>query len=506
MARQSKAGSEGAPSLSEYLNASNEAYSQPNVTAPANSSYPDGLTILQTRVNGKLQDVYNYDKQDGFYAVAFKTPSDQCLIAYEGTNLFTGDAQFTAGQVVDDAQIVAGQLPNAFTDALKFEKVAAAAAAAPRNNISAGNVFVTGHSLGAAECEYVSAKTGLGGDTFGTPGISTTTPGLLKTALSSADAALTNYVEIGDPVGNFAIENTGSALFPAPIPDIVSSTSPNNQHFGTTNFIGYTNTTSLLAYTSLVAANYAYQGGTEADVGAAAAAFAAAVPDHFLTEYAYDLGVTLGSADHSYGANLACFAQGTRISTTRGNVAVEALAIGDRVVTASGAHRPVRWLGHREVDCRRHPRPREVLPVRVAAGAFGGDRPARDLYVSPGHSICVDTVGEVLIPAGALVNGSTIQQIEMDEVTYWHVELDRHDILLADNLPAESYLDMGNRSFFKEADVVDLAASPDSDPSLRTHADFCRPFYASGTIVDAVRARLNASAAASLEQKAARAA
>ncbi len=35
-------------------------------------------------------------------------------------------------------------------------------------------------------------------------------------------------------------------------------------------------------------------------------------------------------------------------------------------------------------------------------------------------------------------------------VTYWHVELDAHDILLAEGLPAESYLDWGDRPFFTE--------------------------------------------------------
>ena len=54
----------------------------------------------------------------------------------------------------------------------------------------------------------------------------------------------------------------------------------------------------------------------------------------------------------------------------------------------------------------------------------------------------------VLVPAGALVDGRGIVQLEVERVTYWHVELDGHDILLAENLPAESYLAMGNRGFF----------------------------------------------------------
>ncbi len=196
----------------------------------------------------------------------------------------------------------------------------------------------------------------------------------------------------------------------------------------------------------------------------------------------------------TFGQWTLCLASGTLIRTTRGDVAVEDLAVGDLAVTASGAHRPIRWLGHRTMDCRNHPSPHEAMPVRIAAHSFGDNRPARDLRVSPGHSLCLDVLGEVLIPASALVNGSTITQETVDSVTYWHVELDGHDILLADNMPAESYLDMGNRSFFAEAGVVDLDAGPDAP--VRTHADFCRPYHADGPLVAFVRERLAARSSA----------
>ena len=192
-------------------------------------------------------------------------------------------------------------------------------------------------------------------------------------------------------------------------------------------------------------------------------------------------------------AAVTCYVTGTRIATARGEVAVEALVVGDLVVTASGALRALRWLGHRDVDCRRHPRRDAVLPIRIAAHAFGANCPSRDLYVSPGHSILVDVMGEALVPAGALVNGTTVAQVEVASVTYWHVELDSHDVILAENLPAESYLDMGNRHFFAESGIVSLAAIPDA--TIVTHADFCRPFHADGPLVEAVRARLTTRAA-----------
>lgn len=187
-----------------------------------------------------------------------------------------------------------------------------------------------------------------------------------------------------------------------------------------------------------------------------------------------------------------CFAAGTLIRTPRGDVAIQDLAVGDLVVTSSRAHRLVRWLGHRTVECCRHSQPHAVMPVRIAAHAFAAHRPARDLLVSPGHAICVDVLGELLIPAGSLINGTTVVQEVVDTVTYWHLELDTHDVILAEGLPCESYIEMGNRGFFSEGKVVALSASPDL--RLATHADFCRPFHESGALADVVRDRLVARA------------
>ena len=86
----------------------------------------------------------------------------------------------------------------------------------------------------------------------------------------------------------------------------------------------------------------------------------------------------------------------------------------------------------------------------------------------------------------------TVAREEVDTVSYWHVELDRHDILFAEDLPTESYLEMGNRGFFAEADLVAFAAMPDA--SAATHADFCRPFHAEGEPVRVARAQLRAQA------------
>ncbi len=161
-------------------------------------------------------------------------------------------------------------------------------------------------------------------------------------------------------------------------------------------------------------------------------------------------GSTFTVADDGHGhaqlTTLACFAAGTRIQTPRGTVAVEDLSAGDLVDTQFAGVVPVAWIGHRTVDCRRHPNPEKVWPIRVRAGAFADHVPRRDLFLSPDHSVYME---DVLIPIQHLVNGTTITQVRRDVVAYFHVELPRHDVLLAEGLAAESYLDTGDRPKFE---------------------------------------------------------
>jgi hypothetical protein len=198
-----------------------------------------------------------------------------------------------------------------------------------------------------------------------------------------------------------------------------------------------------------------------------------------------------------------CFAAGTLIRTPRGDVPVETLRVGDAVLNAAGVARPVKWLGHRAFPSdpsahgdqhapHKHKVVRIASPykyevIRIAAHAFGPDRPSHDLVVSPGHSICVDLIGEVLIPAEHLVNGATVARSLLDEVTLWHVELESHDVLIANNLPAESYLAMGNRGYFEEAGAT---LESFEEGKTKTHADFCLPVAVDGPIPDFVRNRL----------------
>ena len=188
---------------------------------------------------------------------------------------------------------------------------------------------------------------------------------------------------------------------------------------------------------------------------------------------------------------VSCFLRGTRILTARGDVPVEALAIGDLVRTEFSGLVPIKWIGHRHIDCRRHPDPRKVWPVRVQAGAFGESLPPRDLWLSPDHAVYMN---KGLIPVRHLINGTTIQQVPKDEVAYYHVELDRHDVVFAERLPAESYLDTGDRSTFSNGRGP---VTPHPEFAARVwEATGCAPLIVIGPALDAARRPINSRAAA----------
>lgn len=148
----------------------------------------------------------------------------------------------------------------------------------------------------------------------------------------------------------------------------------------------------------------------------------------------------------SVAGPVTCFAEGTLIRTSDGDVAIEHLTQGESVLTSDGRSEPVVWIGRRQVDCRAHQQPGQVWPVRVAKGAFGDGRPARDLWLSPDHAVFIDGV---LVPVRLLMDGALIAQVPVDAVTYYHVELPAHEVILAEGLAVESYLDVGDRWRFE---------------------------------------------------------
>jgi hypothetical protein len=181
-----------------------------------------------------------------------------------------------------------------------------------------------------------------------------------------------------------------------------------------------------------------------------------------------------------------CFAAGTRILTTGGEVEIEALAIGDTLITRDGEEQAILWIGKREINLATHPKPQNVRPILIEADALGAGVPARSLRVSPDHALYL--VG-VLVPAKELINWTSIRQdTSAPTVTYYHIELTRHDIIFAEAAPAESYLDTGHRAIFDNAQISVIA-----HPTLmqqRRETESCAPLCLTGPTLDAIRQKL----------------
>ena len=122
------------------------------------------------------------------------------------------------------------------------------------------------------------------------------------------------------------------------------------------------------------------------------------------------------------------------------------MKIGDLVTTSDSLQKPVSWIGRQTVSTA-FADPLRVLPIRIRAGALDEQVPSRDLLLSPDHAILV---GGVLVQAGALVNGASItREASVPEAfTYYHVEVDDHSLILAENTPAETFVDNVDRLNF----------------------------------------------------------
>ncbi|SBO44420.1 Hint domain-containing protein [Cyanobium sp. NIES-981] len=154
-----------------------------------------------------------------------------------------------------------------------------------------------------------------------------------------------------------------------------------------------------------------------------------------------------GSLAANADIEVTCFLPGTLIATPGGEQPIETLQPGDLICTPDGPQ-PVKFV------CRTTHHPvilwnLDALPICIKAGALGDGLPRRDLYVSGGHALLLD--GH-LIHASALVNGSTILQTQPEDwdahrpITYYNIELEKHELITAEGLMVESFFDSFERS------------------------------------------------------------
>lgn len=142
-----------------------------------------------------------------------------------------------------------------------------------------------------------------------------------------------------------------------------------------------------------------------------------------------------------------CFAAGAIIDTELGPRPIESLLVGDLIRTQDNGLQPIRWIGKRTLDSLDLIRNPQLCPVRINAGALGNNLPYTDLSLSPQHCILLDDwrasylfgQPQVLVAIKHLINDQGIRiDKNADTVTYFHLLFDRHEIIHANGVPAES--------------------------------------------------------------------
>ncbi len=193
----------------------------------------------------------------------------------------------------------------------------------------------------------------------------------------------------------------------------------------------------------------------------------------------------LTSGEFSFSST-ACYCAGTLIRTVDGDVPVEDLRIGDHVATLGNCARPIMWIGQSAYLGRFIAGNRDVLPILISRGALADNLPSRDLYVSPLHAMYLDGM---LIAARDLLNGTSIVQLKsVEEVRYFHIELETHDVIFAEGAPSETFVDDDSRGMFHNA--ADYRCRyPAESP---TGAVYCAPRVDCGYELETVRRRLAA--------------
>ena len=186
-------------------------------------------------------------------------------------------------------------------------------------------------------------------------------------------------------------------------------------------------------------------------------------------------GTTLNFSDIE---NIICFAAGTQIETEDGPKTVESLSVGDRVLTRDDGFQPLRWIGARSVDGRG-----KLAPIKFEKGALPGLED--DLLVSPQHRMLISGVQaellfgapEVLVAAKHLLGMAGVSEAPQTIVTYFHLMLDRHQILFAEGAETERFYasDQGLSTISTHCKARLFEAFPHLESDVAAYGETARP-------------------------------
>ena len=191
---------------------------------------------------------------------------------------------------------------------------------------------------------------------------------------------------------------------------------------------------------------------------------------------------TWSDTDGVADTDAVCFTSGTQIETDEGSVKIEELSAGDLVKTVDNGYLPVQWISSTKIGIADQVNDPSISPILIRKGALGPNTPCRDTRVSPQHRVLYSGWKaelffgelEVLIPAKALVQiGLAEIDISLKPVTYIHVLLEHHEVLIGDGLESESLMPHGQARNWLSADqrreldkLVPLHVNSDGDVAM----------------------------------------
>lgn len=150
-------------------------------------------------------------------------------------------------------------------------------------------------------------------------------------------------------------------------------------------------------------------------------------------------GVPVAGSDLTVeNTNVICFAATTVLQTPKGGRAAGGLRPGDLVSTRSGRAERVTWCGLRRVSCYEMQIMPHLRPVLIPAHALGPGCPAADLLLSGNHRLQLEPGGGLLAARLLLGRGGVRRVILPQGVDYVHILFDRHLLLDAQGVAAES--------------------------------------------------------------------
>ena len=452
--------------------------------------FGNGTTTQSITAIGGLYDTIDLQWDAPFYGVGNIAADQPGSVAFQLFDPVTGQVVGTSHQVSVDGHLVAESelsLPGS-NSSVAYNLVVHHVDGTP--NVGRIKYVIAGFNTGSSVGGRINERdAGVGsGAIFGhqlVPGVITVAAAdVVNTPALGRTPDFAEYFSSTGP-GTLLFDADGNRLAQPETAGAPDVTGPDGVQTSVPNFTPFFGTSAAAPNVAgVVALMQQVQFGIAPAVVASLLA-QSALP--FQAEAATMVGAGLVQADRAIMLEeaIACYCAGALIKTDRGDRPVEMLAVDDVVVTAFGRLAPIVWVGRRSYAGRFLAGRLQLQPIRFRVGSLGNGLPRRDLLVSPEHSMFLD---DVLVPARHLVNGATIiRECELERVDYFHVELDSHDVLLAEGAPSESFVDDDSRGIFHNAAEWDRL----HPGRVRAPAVFCAPRVESGPQLEAIRRRLS---------------